>query len=128
MCYGGITKGVVGIAAAMLRLAAAHGIEDVVRAELEQSQPVLFPLLERSLAPMEPKAYRWVAEMDEIAAFAHEETATAAMYRGLARLYERIAEERGTQIAASSSPNASASPDANSAPTHAQTTASRQSS
>jgi hypothetical protein len=40
---------------------------------------------------MYSKAYRWVAEMEEIAAFGAADPATEAIYAGTARLYERIA-------------------------------------
>jgi hypothetical protein len=40
---------------------------------------------------MYSKAYRWVAEMEEIAAFLDEDAASSTMYSGMARLYERLA-------------------------------------
>jgi hypothetical protein len=40
---------------------------------------------------MYSKAYRWVAELDEIAAFVGEEFAENEMLGAAARLYERIA-------------------------------------
>jgi hypothetical protein len=41
---------------------------------------------------MPPKAYRWVAEMDEIAAFLEGDPAAQVMYRGIAQFYQQIAE------------------------------------
>ena len=53
---------------------------------------------------MYPKAYRWVAEMEEIAAFAPADPAAAQIYRGLARLYQRLAttaaEDERTRLSA----------------------------
>jgi len=49
--------------------------------------------LERFIPTMFPKAYRWVAEMEQIADFAGDESEGAAIYQGAARLYERIAAE-----------------------------------
>jgi hypothetical protein len=40
---------------------------------------------------MYAKAYRWVAEMEEIAEFLGDDPAAATMFQGLARLYERLA-------------------------------------
>ena len=40
---------------------------------------------------MYAKAYRWVAGMEENAKFVGEDEAAATMFRGLARLYERLA-------------------------------------
>ena len=42
---------------------------------------------------MYAKAYRWVAELDEIAAFVGEDHPEHAMLSAAARLYERIAED-----------------------------------
>jgi len=40
---------------------------------------------------MYSKAYRWVAELDEIASFVGKEHAESGMLEAAARLYERIA-------------------------------------
>lgn len=40
---------------------------------------------------MFPKAYRWVAEMEQIAAFIGDPAAGATIYEGAARLYDAIA-------------------------------------
>jgi hypothetical protein len=40
---------------------------------------------------MPPKAYRWVAEMEEIAQFQADDPAARAMYLGIARFYDEIA-------------------------------------
>ena len=55
------------------------------------SQPVLLGWLTRQMPKMPDKAYRWVAEMEEIATFVGEDPAGAQFYLGAARLYERIA-------------------------------------
>jgi len=40
---------------------------------------------------MPPKAYRWVAEMEEIATFQQDDAAAREMYLGIARFYQQIA-------------------------------------
>jgi hypothetical protein len=40
---------------------------------------------------MPPKAYRWVAEMEEIAQFQEADPAARDMYLGIARFYQQIA-------------------------------------
>jgi hypothetical protein len=40
---------------------------------------------------MLPKAYRWVAEMEQIRQFAAPDTAAAEIYAGAGDLYKRIA-------------------------------------
>ena len=52
---------------------------------------------------MPPKAYRWVAEMEEIATFQQDDAAARDMYLGIARFYEQIAQDfegDKTQVAA----------------------------
>ena len=42
---------------------------------------------------MPPKAYRWIAEMHEIAGFVGEDPAAHELYEGAAHFYESIAED-----------------------------------
>ena len=91
MSYAGITKGFTALGAAMMLAATRAGTADDLRAELSASQPALFGWLTRQVPNMYSKAYRWVAEMEEIAAFVGEDPAAAQFYQGAARLYERLA-------------------------------------
>jgi 3-hydroxyisobutyrate dehydrogenase-like beta-hydroxyacid dehydrogenase len=93
MSYAGITKGLTALAAAMMLAASRAGTADVLKAELTKSQPALLAWCKRQLPQMYPKAYRWVAEMDEIAAFTGEDAAARQIFEGAARLYERLAED-----------------------------------
>jgi putative dehydrogenase len=59
--------------------------------------------LKRNLALMPPKAYRWVAEMHEIADFVGQDPAAHELYSGAAHFYEQIAQDfegDKTQVAA----------------------------
>lgn len=91
MSYAGITKGLVAVGTAMMLAAMRAGVADALLVELEESQRVLLASLRRSVPGMFAKAYRWVAEMQEIAAFAGEDAAAAEIYRGAAELYARLA-------------------------------------
>lgn len=91
MSYAGITKGLTALASAMMLAAARNGVAAELRQELAGSQPRLLEWLGRSVPGMAPKAYRWVAEMEQIAEFAGEDAAAREIYRGIARLYERLA-------------------------------------
>src|SRR5579863_6493775 len=93
MSYAGITKGTQAIGAAMMLAAARAGSADDLLAELQSSQKQLFPWLKRQLELMPPKAYRWVAEMQEIAGFVADDPAARDLYRGAAHFYERFAED-----------------------------------
>ncbi len=94
MSYAGITKGLTALGAAMMLAATRFGAADDLRAELEISQPQLMTGFRRSVPGMFPKAYRWVAEMEEIADFAGEDAATRQIYQGIAQLYERLAQDQ----------------------------------
>jgi len=91
MSYAGITKGLTALGAAMMLGATRAGVAEALYAELAASQPALLPWFTRQIPGMYQKAYRWVAEMEEIAAFLRDDPAAAEMFRGAARLYERLA-------------------------------------
>jgi 3-hydroxyisobutyrate dehydrogenase-like beta-hydroxyacid dehydrogenase len=91
MSYAGITKGFTALGAAMMLAATRAGTADALKAEMAISQPALLGWLTRSMPRMHSKAYRWVAEMEEISAFVGADPAGAQFYQAAARLYERIA-------------------------------------
>jgi putative dehydrogenase len=91
MSYAGITKGTQALAAAMLLAATRGGTADALSAELNGSQPQMLAWLKRNLSQMPPKAYRWVAEMHEIADFVGEDASAHELYVGAAHFYEQIA-------------------------------------
>jgi L-threonate 2-dehydrogenase len=93
MSYAGITKGTQAIGAAMMLAATRAGSADALFAELSSSQKEMFSWFKRGLAMMPPKAYRWIAEMHEIAGFVAEDSAAHELYEGAAHFYERIAED-----------------------------------
>jgi 3-hydroxyisobutyrate dehydrogenase-like beta-hydroxyacid dehydrogenase len=91
MSYAGITKGITAIASIMVLGAERAGAADALMAELRESQPQLLARFAKGLPDMVPKAYRWVAEMQEIAAFLEGDPAGVAIFRAAAQLYERLA-------------------------------------
>lgn len=93
MSYAGITKGFTALGAAMMLAATREGSAAALKAELAESQPALFGWLTRQMPAMYGKAYRWVAELDEIAAFVGADFPENAMLSSAARLYERIAND-----------------------------------
>jgi putative dehydrogenase len=93
MSYAGITKGTQAIGAAMMLAATRAGSADALFAELSSSQKEMFAWFKRGLALMPPKAYRWIAEMHEIAGFVGDDPAAKELYEGAAYFYERIAED-----------------------------------
>jgi 3-hydroxyisobutyrate dehydrogenase-like beta-hydroxyacid dehydrogenase len=104
MCYAGINKGLAAIASAMILAAARSGATAALYQEMSESLPGLLNSLRRQVPDMLPKAYRWVAEMREIAAFGGaEDEATREIFNGFSRLFERIAEDGGGEQRASRS-------------------------
>src|SRR5947209_7048137 len=91
LSYAGITKGCTAIGSAMMLGSTRGGTADALLQELSESQPMLLNWMRGFVNRMPPKAYRWVAEMEEIAKFQEADSAAAAMYLGIARFYEQIA-------------------------------------
>ena len=90
MSYAGITKGLTAIGSAMALGAARAGAAEALFAELAESQPAVLAYLRRAVPDMLPKAYRWVAEMEEIAGFLGD-APFAPAYLAAALHYEAIA-------------------------------------
>ncbi len=93
MSYAGITKGTQAIGAAMMLAATRAGSADALFKELAGSQKEMLAWFQRTLATMPPKAYRWVAEMHEIAGFVGDDPTASELYQGAAHFYERIASD-----------------------------------
>ncbi|MDO8878501.1 MAG: DUF1932 domain-containing protein [Pseudolabrys sp.] len=91
MSYAGITKCFTALGAAMMLAATRGGSDAALKAELAESQPELLGFLGKSVPGMYAKAYRWVAEMDEISDFVGEEFAENEMLSAAGRFYERMA-------------------------------------
>ena len=91
MSYAGITKGFTALGAAMMLAATRGGSAEALKAELAESRPDLLGYLSKQVPAMYSKAYRWVAELEEISDFVGKDHAEHAMLDAAARLYERIA-------------------------------------
>ncbi len=91
MSYAGITKGFTALGAAMMLAATRGGSAEALKAELADSQSALFGYLSRQVPSMYSKAYRWVAELDEISEFVGKGHPESEMLAAAARLYERMA-------------------------------------
>jgi 3-hydroxyisobutyrate dehydrogenase-like beta-hydroxyacid dehydrogenase len=92
LSYAGITKGCTAISAAMMLGSTRHGTADALLQELSESQPMLLNWMRGFVSRMPPKAYRWVAEMEEIAQFQDDDAGARDMYLGIAKFYQQIAD------------------------------------
>lgn len=95
MSYAGINKGLTALAALMVLSAERAGAGAALRAELAENEPELLARFARVLPDMVPKAYRWVAEMGEIAGFLGDDAAGRRVFAGAADLYARLAAAEG---------------------------------
>ena len=77
----------------MMLAATREGSAEALKAELAESRPDLLRYLSNQVPAMYSKAYRWVAELEEISSFVGDEYAEHQMLAAAARLYERIAED-----------------------------------
>jgi 3-hydroxyisobutyrate dehydrogenase-like beta-hydroxyacid dehydrogenase len=68
MAYAAYTKGLAALLLAIRETSRAHGVDEALLAEWELSQPQLPGVCELTEANTVPKAWRWIAEMEEIAA------------------------------------------------------------
>ncbi len=90
MCFAGINKGFTAVATAMTLAAVKAGATNELHQELAAREPALLAALAGKVPDMIPKAYRWVAEMQEIANFIAADGA-GDIYTGASNVYERIA-------------------------------------
>ncbi|NEU13424.1 DUF1932 domain-containing protein [Methylobacterium sp. BTF04] len=101
MSYAGINKGLTALAALMVLAADRAGAGPALLAELAEKEPELLARFGRVLPDMVPKAYRWVAEMGEIAGFLGDDAAGRQVFAGAADLFARLASDGGAdEIAA----------------------------
>jgi 3-hydroxyisobutyrate dehydrogenase-like beta-hydroxyacid dehydrogenase len=68
MAYAGWTKGSAALLLTVRAAARAHGVEEALIAEWEQSIPALPDRSRQAARAADEKGWRWVAEMQEIAA------------------------------------------------------------
>lgn len=91
MCYAAMTKGFQALGTELLVTARLLGLDEQLRAEMLDSQPVLRAWFEQSMLTMPPKAHRWVGEMEEIAATFEQVGLTPQMLLGAADMYRWVA-------------------------------------
>ena len=91
MCYAALTKGTAALYAALLTAAEAHGLTNELQAELQESQPEAWRGMQ-SLVGVPAKAFRWVGEMEEIAATFASVGVAGRLHLGAADMFRMIAE------------------------------------
>ena len=91
MCYAGLTKGTLALHAAVLTSAEALGLSDELRSELAYSQGKKLMAMEQ-VRRVPAKAFRWIAEMEEIARTFGSVGVTPQIHSGAAEVFRMVAE------------------------------------
>jgi 3-hydroxyisobutyrate dehydrogenase-like beta-hydroxyacid dehydrogenase len=96
MAYASWTKGSQALLMAVRAFAIAEGVDEGLLAEWHRSQPDLPRRSEQAVQGTSPKAWRFVGEMDEIAAAFAEARLPSAFHEAAAEIYRRLSEYKDT--------------------------------
>ena len=91
MAYAAWTKGTAAMLLAVDETARAEGVEEALQAEWSRSQPELARRLEQARRNASTKGWRWIAEMEEIAATFDAAGQPDGFHRAAADVYRRLA-------------------------------------
>jgi 3-hydroxyisobutyrate dehydrogenase-like beta-hydroxyacid dehydrogenase len=89
MAYAAWTKGTAAMLLAIRELARREGVEETLLAEWDLSLPELRDRHERAQRSAEAKGWRWVGEMEEIAATFEANGLPGGFHRAAAEVYRR---------------------------------------
>ena len=101
MAYAAWTKGSQALLMAVRALATAEGVDEALLAEWHRSQPDLPKRAENAARGTARKAWRWVGEMDEIAATFAGAGLPDGFHRGAGDVYRRMASYKDAAAAPS---------------------------
>jgi hypothetical protein len=90
MAYAAWTKGTAALILAIRALARAEGVEQTLVAEWQQSQPALTARPHVAARSALQKGWRWVAEMEEIAATMAAAGLPPGFHQAAAAIYTRV--------------------------------------
>ncbi len=96
MCFAAYTKGSTALACAVLAAAARLEVFDDLKRHFERNGPSL-PQLEREILRAAPKAWRYIAEMREIAATFESAGMPAEFHQAAAEIFHRLEDFKGSQ-------------------------------
>jgi 3-hydroxyisobutyrate dehydrogenase-like beta-hydroxyacid dehydrogenase len=91
MAYAAYTKGTAALLMAIRALAAQSGVDEALLREWERSQPQLSAQSERAVRSNTQKAWRFVGEMEEMAATFERAGLPGGFARAAAEIYRRLA-------------------------------------
>jgi hypothetical protein len=94
LAYAAWTKGTAALVLAARGLARAEGVEDVLLTEWALSQPGLDERSARAARAAAAKGWRWIAEMEEIAAAMAAAGLPEGFHQAAAEIYRRSPDDR----------------------------------
>src|SRR6516165_5969003 len=97
MAYGAWTKGTAALILAIRELAREEGVEEALLAEWAISQPSLEKRSQGSARAAEAKGWRWVAEMEEIAATMAAAGLPDGFHQAAAEIFRRYPRTTSTE-------------------------------
>ena len=97
MAYASWTKGTSALVMAVRALAAAEGVDETLLREWDRSQPGLRERSESAVRGSAKKAWRFVGEMEEIAATFAAAGLPDGFHRAAGEIYERLSEYKDTK-------------------------------
>jgi 3-hydroxyisobutyrate dehydrogenase-like beta-hydroxyacid dehydrogenase len=97
MAYAAWTKGSAALLLSALASARATGVEEALRAEWNRSLPELGARSERAADSAAAKGWRWVGEMNEIAATFAAAGLPPGFHEAAAEVFDRAAREPGSE-------------------------------
>ncbi len=90
MVYAARTKGTIALLAAVMTAAERLGVRDALEARLASEDSALPGRITKSIEVAAPKAWRWVAEMEEIAATLRAAGSLGGFHDTAAELYRQL--------------------------------------
>ena len=91
MCYASVTKGTAALHAAVMTTAECLGLSQELIAEFDESQAQKLRAM-AGISSLSAKAFRWVGEMEEIAATYKSAGVTPHFHEGAAEIFRMIAD------------------------------------
>jgi 3-hydroxyisobutyrate dehydrogenase-like beta-hydroxyacid dehydrogenase len=95
MCYAAYTKGTTALLSAILAVAEANGIRDDLEKEWSLSIPGLEEDAPRRVRRVTAKAWRFIGEMEEIAATFQSVGIPGEFHQAAAEIYDRVSGYKG---------------------------------
>jgi 3-hydroxyisobutyrate dehydrogenase-like beta-hydroxyacid dehydrogenase len=94
MCFAALSKGFTALATQSFTTAHRLGVAEDLALEMGQILPRHLDLARKGVPTMPPKAYRWVREMEEIAATMRDDGGwSGELFGGVADVYRAVAED-----------------------------------